>query len=393
MSSLDYLLVGGGLQNALVTSALAHHRPGARVALVEAEKRLGGSHVWCFHSLDIPEPAVPFVEPCVTRRWAKYRVCFPSYVRVLDEPYAAVTSDSVHERLSLLAAAGCVELLLGTSARHVEAGRVVLESGVELRARVVLDARGPDRFMRREAIGYQKFVGLELDVVPESAPLVPTLMDCSVDQLDGLRFVYTLPLSPGRTLVEDTYFSDHPELDQRSLEARVLAYASESGLVVRGVVRRERGVLPLPGRAPIIVESQGGLVHAGYQGGWFHPATGYSFPLAARVAHVVATTSDAELPHGLRRLAARVAHQQRFAALLNRMLFRGFAPERRHAAFERFYRLPSETVRRFYSLSLTRADRARIVCGRPPPGFSARRFFSAIAPGDRVDVPQPGRDQ
>ena len=106
MRSLDYLLVGGGLQNALIASALAHYRPEARVALVEAADRVGGNHLWCFHGLDVPDVAVPFVEPLVVRRWPRYRVRFSSYDRTLEEPYAAVTSDRVHEHLSRLAAAG-----------------------------------------------------------------------------------------------------------------------------------------------------------------------------------------------------------------------------------------------------------------------------------------------
>jgi lycopene beta-cyclase len=206
-------------------------------------------------------------------------------------------------------------------------------------------------------------------------------MDCAVEQVDGLRFFYVLPLAPGRVLVEDTYFSDRPELDVAALEAEILAHAERNGLVVRAIARRERGVLPLPAKAPVVLEHDPRLVRAGYQGGWFHPTTGYSFPLAVRVAAVVATASHGELSGRLGELAARTARQQRFASLLNRMLFRGFAPERRSAAFERFYRLPAETVRRFYALSLTSADRARIVCGRPPRGLSARGLLSALTHG------------
>ena len=384
MNRFDFLLIGGGLQNALLASALAHHRPDVRVAIVEAESRLGGNHLWCFHAEDVSAQAAPFVEPFVVRRWPTYRVDFPSYSRVLDESYAAVTSDALHDGLMRLAESGRVQLMLGRSARRVEAGRVELESGDRLEAQLVIDARGPERFARSAAIGYQKFIGLELEVTPESAPAEPTLMDCTVEQRDGLRFFYVLPLAANRVLVEDTYFSDHPELDERVIEAEILRYAAARGFVVTGIARRERGVLPLPGRAPIVAESRPGLVRAGYQGGWFHPTTGYSFPLAVRLATAIATVTESELPLRLGELAARTAQQQRFAALLNRMLFLAFAPELRRAVFERFYRLPAETVRRFYALSLTRTDRARILCGRPPRGLSPRGLLSALA-----NHPQP----
>jgi lycopene beta-cyclase len=390
MNRFDYVLVGGGLQNALIAAALVHRERGARVAVVEAQATLGGNHLWCFHALDIPELAVPFVEPFVVQRWPRYRVHFPAYSKMIDEPYAAVTSSALHERLSTLATMGQLELRLGTPARGVEPGRVELASGEALTADVVIDARGPERFAERAAIGYQKFVGLELRVTPESAPREPMLMDCTVEQVGGLRFAYVLPLAPDRVLVEDTYFSDDAGLDDAALEAEILRYAARSGLVVHSVLRRERGVLPLPATPPVRTDNPAGLVRGGYQGGWFHPTTGYSFPLAVRLAAVIADSSLEELPSRLAELALRTRRQQRFAALLNRLLFRGFAPAQRYSTFERFYRLPAGTVRRFYALSLTPSDRARIVCGRPPRGITARGLLSALAPASAVHHPEPG---
>lgn len=390
MNSLDFLLIGGGLQNALIASALAHHQPEARVAMVESTDRVGGNHLWCFHAADVPELAKPWVEPFVVQRWSKYRVHFPAYERTLEESYAAVSSDALHERLAALAASNRVQLMLARAARRVEPHRVELESGEVLEARWVIDARGPERFARTAAIGYQKFIGLELEVAPGSAPAEPTLMDCTVEQRDGLRFFYVLPLAADRVLVEDTYFSDHAELDGLAVEAEISSYSAAKGLVVKGVVRRERGVLPLPWGAPVAMVGGTGLLRAGYQGGWFHPTTGYSFPLAVRLATVIATSPESELSDRLGELVTHTAGQQRFACLLNRMLFLGFAPELRRASFERFYRLPADTVRRFYALSMSRTDRARIVCGRPPHGLSARGLLSALMTPSGRNYPQPG---
>jgi len=43
---------------------------------------------------------------------------------------------------------------------------------------------------------------------------------------------------------------------------------------------------------------------------------------------------------------------------------------------ERFYRLPESSIARFYALSTTAFDRARILCGRPPRGMSFGRAFT-----------------
>jgi hypothetical protein len=112
---------------------------------------------------------------------------------------------------------------------------------------------------------------------------------------------------------------------------------------------------------------------AGYAGGWFHPVTGYSFPIAARLAALVASVPPEQLfGDELRKMAAAQARQMRFALRLNRMLFGWFPPAQRFRVLERFYRLPAALIQRFYALDLTALDRARIVVGRPPRGMSIR---------------------
>ena len=69
-------------------------------------------------------------------------------------------------------------------------------------------------------------------------------------------------------------------------------------------------------------------------------------------------------------LVRRQRRQARFAHLLNRLAFHFFPPERRFYAFERFYRLPEATIRRFYALELTARDKVRILAGRPPRGMA-----------------------
>jgi lycopene beta-cyclase len=247
----------------------------------------------------------------------------------------------------------------------------------------VIDARGPSALERPQALGFQKFVGLELEVEPNTAPATPTLMDARVPQTDGFRFFYVLPLSAERVLLEDTYFSEQRGLRRATIRPEILAYATSLGLNVRRVVREEAGVLPIPGRALVDPGHERGLVRAGYRGGFFHPTTGYSFPLAVRVATAIAQSTPETASERLLELARTEARQQRYAALLNRMMFSAFAPERRFGALEHFYRLPAPTVRRFYALELTALDRARILCGRPPRGFSLTRLF---APRDAASV-------
>ncbi len=377
-SDFDYVLVGGGLSSALLALALFRHRPKARVALVERDALLGGNHLWCFHAGDVG-PEHRFVEPLVTRRWPRYEVRFPQHERVLDEPYCAVTSERLDRVVrSAFGQQPGSRLFLSRSAERVEGAQVTLEGGEVLHGGLVLEGRGPSAFPRSSRAGYQKFLGLELMLRRPSRLRDPVLMDARVPQRDGFRFMYALPLESDRLLLEDTYFSDSPALDQAEIEREIMAYAAELGCEVDRVARREVGCLPLPTRMPQWQRlGAGAPLVTGYQGGWFHPLTGYSFPVAVRLAHAVATAEPKQLRSTVWPALEREHRSQfRFAVLLNRLLFSAFAPEERWGAIERFYRMPSPTVRRFYALTLTRGDRLRLLCGRPPRGFSFPRALS-----------------
>jgi lycopene beta-cyclase len=378
---LDYLLVGGGLGNALIALQLFEQQPRARVGLVEQSAAIGGDHIWCFHAGDVDAASQTVVSRLVSVSWPRYSVHFDDLTRTLDEPYCAVRSERLHEVVRDAFEARGAQLLLGARAVRVSDRTVTLADGRVLRAKIVIESRGPDALAAGARAGYQKFLGLELKLRAPSPIIEPRLMDAQLPQLDGFRFMYALPLARDRLLLEDTYFSDSRELDREQIRGRILEYAGRNGLQIERVVREEEGILPLPTRLPRRPNpAAGGPLVAGYQGAWFHPVTGYSFPLAVRVARAVAGAPIDELRTRVwPALVQQQRSQLRFCLLLNRLFFEAFAPEKRHHVIERFYRLPVPTVRRFYAMTLTPGDRARILCGRPPRGFSVARALSGGA--------------
>lgn len=384
----DYLFVGGGLASGLCTLALLDAQPEARIAIVERESKLGGNHTWCFHGRDVSPREQRWVEPLVVQRWRGYEVRFPRRTRRVASPYACVTSERLHEVLTgrLATRDGC-RLVLGQAAAQVEPDRVTLEGGEQLKASVVVDARGPSLSAHDGAQGFQKFVGLELQVEAlASMEHEPILMDACLPQSDGFRFMYVLPLTADRWLFEETFFSDDATLDKEGSRARILQYAEEHGVRVRRVLREERGVLPMPWRAAPAQASTGALL-AGYRGGLFHPVTGYSFPLGVRFARALAEShpNPKASTSALSCLLASQRKQQRFLFLLTRMMFSLFEPERRFEVLEHFYRLPEPIIERFYAAELTGLDRTRLFLGAPPRGLSLKR---ALALGRGLNTEQ-----
>ena len=369
-SPRDYVVVGGGLAGGLLTLAIRHLQARATVTLVERAECVAGNHTWAFHAADVPSAADPFVRPLVAAAWPGYRVNFPGYARRVDSPYAAVTSDRMAAAL-----AGCgANVLTGAEATEVAAGHVTLVGGETLRGRCVIDARGTAPGGALAACGFQKFVGLEVETERHWPDDVPTVMDAAVPQDDGFRFVYALPFGPRRVLVEDTAFSNRPGLDRAGMRDRVAQAIDAQGVGAWRVVREESGVLPMPWAAGQVDVRPTGPLVAGYRGGWFHPATGYSFPAAVRLALAVASVPPEGASAAAAALARRLASRQRVARFLNRLLFTAVVPAERWRVFRRLYRsLPDPLMARFYALEFGALDAARVFAGWPPPLSLFRR--------------------
>jgi lycopene beta-cyclase len=304
------------------------------------------------------------VRPLVSVEWPIYRVNFPGFARTVPSRYAAISSDRF---AGVLENAGC-DLLTGTEVVAVGQTSVRLADGTELNAACVLDARGPTTAETPSAAGYQKFLGLEIVTERPWPDAVPTVMDATVPQEDGFRFVYVLPFAPNRVLIEETHFADGPQVSKPLLRKRASEYAQVRNVGRYRVVREEAGVLPMPWAGGGVNVPEAGPIPVGYAGGWYHPATGYSLPVAVRVALTVASTPPLDARNALRRLARRILPRQRFARFLNRLLFTLVVPEERWQVFRRLYRaVPDACLNRFYALAFGPLDAARMVVGWPPP--------------------------
>jgi len=370
--SADYVIVGGGLQGALMALALRHERPDSSLIVIEREQRLGGNHVWCFHDADVSEEAMAWLSPLVEQAWSGYDVVFPEYRRTVDVGYRAISSRRLDEVVAAAIGKGPGALMTGVEVRTVAPGIVRLADGRQLRGRLVVDARGASEDAMANA-GWQKFVGLEVRTRRPHGLVRPLLMDARGSQADGFRFMYVLPFGDDRVLVEDTRFSDDGRLDRAEARARVERWIARAGWEVACVEREEAGVLPMPWSDSDPGDDAPGLLRGGMRGGWFHPATGYSLGPSVRLAHWLTTVSPEEAT-GPALGAVRADHvrRTRFARRMNWALFRLADPDQRIHMLARFYRRPDDLIRRFYGLELTALDAWRVVVGAPPRGMRWR---------------------
>lgn len=364
----DLLILGGGLAGGLVALALAQRRPELSVGIVEPGEQLGGNHLWSFFDHDVAERDRDFVDPLVVHRWPGYRVAFPEHERHLNQPYRSIESERLDQ---VVRAAVPADRIIRAAAVAVTPTSATLDDGGILTARAVLDARGGKG--EGVQLGWQKFVG-QLLTIPQGHGLTePIVMDATVDQSDGYRFVYCLPFSPTELFVEDTYYTDGPELDRDLISERIQDYAAAKGWQIADRSREEVGQLPVVtgGDFDRFWPANDPVARAGARGAFFHPLTSYSLPEAVRFASWLAD----ELP--LDRLAKATRERARqhwrrswYDRLLARMLFGAADPPQRFRILQRFYRLPAPLLARFYSGQSSWADRIRILAGKPPVAIS-----------------------
>jgi lycopene beta-cyclase len=302
MTEVDLIVLGGGLAGLSLAERLAASGAGApRTVVVEARDAYHDDRTWCFW-----RPGTHRYEALVSHSWDRCAVRHAGREKLLDcarTPYQMIPSAAFYEHAQAAIETSprtTLELgcrIEGDPVRTSVGWSVELGDGRVLHASHVVDTRPPRTLP--PSILWQSFVGdvviTERDVFE---PGVAVLMDFDEDHALGVRFVYVLPTSARRALVETTVFGPSP-LGPDALRGRqdqeLRARLEGCGFAVE---RTEHGVLPM-GHASA---PQGdGCVRAGLFWGGARASTGYAF---LRV-QTWADTCAESLMHGMGPCAPR----------------------------------------------------------------------------------------
>jgi lycopene beta-cyclase len=360
------IIAGGGLAGCLAALEMARKRTEIPILLVEKARAFGGNHVWSFFDSDIRPDHRFMVDALSPDHWPQHEVRFPKRRRTLAIGYSSIRSAQLDHAVRLRLQPH--QYRLGAGVAEMAPDHVVLDNGERIEALGVIDARGPGRLEGLD-LAWQKFVGRTYRFAQPHRCARPVIMDATVVQSDGYRFVYSLPFGASEMMIEDTYYSSSPLLDPEALCPGIDTIAAAAGEAQ--CVDQETGVLPvvLGGSVEPLWRGGPAVARFGLRGGFFHPTTGYSLPDAVRNAALLAAQRDfssAALHDLFGKRARQLWDKRRFFQLLNRMLFHAAEPRERYRILEHFYRLPEPVIGRFYAAELTALDKLRILSGRPP---------------------------
>ena len=386
--SENMVILGAGLSGLLTAWRCLELNPKLKVTLIDANSEIAGDHTWSFNLNDIDTELQKWVRPFIAHQWEAYDVKFPTRQRTLNITYCTGNSETLKSCVRPLIDSGRLSLKLNSRVQDINEDTVFLEGGEEIQSALILDARGfepnPERYL-----GYQKFVGHVIRTEQPHGVERPIIMDATVPQLGGYRFVYCLPYSDTELLVEDTYYTDGADMKSQEVDARIRDYIeSQLNITSYEVARRETGILPI---TIAIKPDVYAPMSIGIRGGYYHAVTGYSFPDAAKVADKLAhqilslvnggqKITNRNLQLAMQNMQREHYSAERFFRLLNRMLFRAAKPQERYMVLQRFYGLGEGLIERFYAGDLTWRDKVRILIGKPPvPVFKALQNLSESA--------------
>lgn len=283
MAQYDFIILGGGAAGLMLARAMADDPwfKSSQILIVEKEVKNQNDRTWCFW-----EEASGAYDHILSHRWDQIVFKGTEIDRKLDilpYRYKMIRSrDFYDEQMKSIEDAPNIEFLQASILEINETDDCV---SVSTSVKTVTATRAFNSLFEYKSILSQEvfpvlqqhFIGwfIETDK-PVFDHTAATFMDFSVPQKGNTRFMYVLPLSPSRALVEYTLFSAEP-LPAQEYEEAINDYLElhygEAGYTI---LEREKGNIPM---TCFNFESRNTerILHIGTAGGWAKPSTGFTF--------------------------------------------------------------------------------------------------------------------
>ncbi len=362
----DVIFVGLGFANGILAYRLKQVKPDLKMLIIEQKKDLGGDYTWSFFSSDIEPSQMEWVRPLIKHRWPKHELIFPKFSRMINGEYNAIPSEILFENIK----ESGIDVMLGKKALEINSKEVLIEGGGRIQANCVFDGRGP-RANLKFSTGYQKFVGIDIEIEKPHGQEHPIIMDVKLEQEDGFRFMYVLPWTKTSLMLEDTHYSDTADYDIEYYKKKMLQYAAVRGWKVKKVTRVEHGALliPMEGDPDLKVDFVKGVPPTGIRAGLYHPITSYASSSAIKLAEFISKQPDIEsaaMCALIKENIKKLIKYQSVSFILNRMIFRVAVPEKRYKILQYFYTKNDGMVKRFYASTMKLTDYLNLCFGVPP---------------------------
>ena len=292
-AKMSIAVLGAGCA-ALSLAARSNSFLSHQFTIIDPETHVSDDHIWGFWAM----PWLDHVTSVTRKTWHNWRIIGPDLMLNLSSethPYCAL---SRHEWLT-----HCRQ-------QAKDAGVSIVHSLDHLNPRQILDSRppkSPPGALLQHFLGYE--ITSSYDVFnPDTA----ILMDFRCDQSRGVHFIYYLPFTQRRALVESTLFS--PSLVSEDFYDKAIKHylANHLGCTDYTIERRERGVIPMAS----LQQHDSDLTGIGANGGAIRPSSGYAFSFIQKQIDQISSNAKPGKP-----LRVKKPHS-RFELLMDQIFLR-----------------------------------------------------------------------
>jgi len=355
------VIAGGGLAACMAALAMARLRPDVPLLIVEEAATFGGEGYRTFADAELGQDGAELLGPLAVERWPGFYVAFPGFSRKLKAEWAGLAADGLHR--TMVETLDPKQYRLGTKVVAVREDALVLDGGETIKAEGAIDARGAANLATLDLIHETR---LERDYLLKAPHRVdrPVLIDATVDQAGGLRFMQCVPLGEDRLIVADVCISERGQHDDQA-GARLDAYLAARGWMKKRIASEQARARPLPAGGDFAAFWRLGgarVAKLGLRGGFVNPATGRTIADAVGNALLLAGQRDfsGSALHDLFEAEAKAAWKKREALRAVPAALAGAKPEARLALLERLYRLDAGLIARLQADQLGLIDRMRL---------------------------------
>lgn len=276
----DYLFAGAGASATLLLMRMEKSDllRGKKIVVLDTDFTSLSRKTFCFWA----EPDDDIVKDCqnlIQKRWDRLRIDRGNINALKPLQYHYIPGVKMqHEMASLIDRNQCqIVQSAALSLKSDDSGVWVYTSEGVFCAKRVFDSR-PAGFMApkpNESALFQSFIGY---VIEPEHPIVNTdsmdMMDFGVAQQGATQFMYVLPFSQSRALVELTRFGTDvlkAEDAKSTLDNYIMQHFGSAR-----VIETETGCIPMCS-SPLKVEETDGVIRLGGRAGAVKPGTGYAF--------------------------------------------------------------------------------------------------------------------
>jgi len=274
----DYIFAGGGA--AALSLLVRMQQEGLlrdkKVLVIDKDKKEHNDRTWCFW-----EEKEGLFESCVVKTWDKIRFASPGYDAKLNpQPYQykMIRSQGFYQYCNQIISQNSHIHFVQDMILNFENNTVITAEG-RYTGNIIFNSS--IQYLDKDESRYHyflqhfkgKFIETEQPFFEEG---VATLMDFTIDQHNECRFMYILPVSKTKALMEFTIFSENL-LEKEEYETELNNYIDQKlKYHAYKVTEEEFGVIPMYNQ-PFIKKINPHVFNIGTNGGASKASTGFTF--------------------------------------------------------------------------------------------------------------------